>query len=202
MPTTYLPWKSVNYILRSPLTMKSGQNCLVKWQIANDSEKYMWHEAVIKSVEGETLTVIWKEGQWKGHETDRLPFDWILVNDDITAVRKDMAEVKQNVKDLADTMRKDAEAKKPVWDMFMKKLDGVAARLDILNGNLQRYWAMQNIVNYDEVNFDEELMRNSLNSLGSVHMYSRSNSPNDEDKPRYTSAPELPTFHRYGKKKQ
>ena len=117
--------------------MKKGQNCLVKWQVANNSDQYMWHEAVIKSVEGQTLTVIWKDGQWKGHETDRLPFDWVLVNDDITAVRNDMAEVKKNVKDLAEALRKDAENKKPIWDMFMQKLDGVAARLDILNGNLQ-----------------------------------------------------------------
>lgn len=179
--------------------MKKGQNCLVRWQVANNSDQYMWHEAVIKSVEGETLTVIWKEGQWKGHETDRLPFDWILVRDDITAVREDVAEVKQNVKDLADTIRKDTENKKPIWETFMTKLDGVAARLDILNGNLQRHWAMHNVVNYDEVNFDVEQMRTSLNSLGSVHMYSRTTSPNDEEVRRYTSAPQLPVFDRYKK---
>ena len=181
--------------------MKSGQNCLVKWQVANNSDQYMWHEAVIKSVEGQTLTVIWKDGQWKGHETDRLPFDWVLVNDDITAVRKDMAEVKKNVKDLAEALRKDAENKKPIWDMFMQKLDGVAARLDILNGNLQRHWQTNNIVNYDEVNFDVDQMRASLNSLGSVHMYSGRNSPTDEEPiRRYTSAPQLPVFGKYKRK--
>ena len=178
--------------------MKKGQNCLVKWQVANNSDQYMWHEAVIKSVEGQTLTVIWKDGQWKGHETDRLPFDWVLVNDDITAVRNDMAEVKKNVKDLAEALRKDAENKKPIWDMFMQKLDGVAARLDILNGNLQSHWQTNNLVNYDEVNFDE--MRASLNSLGSVHMYSGRNSPTDEVR-RYTSAPQLPVFGNYKKNK-
>lgn len=186
--------------------MKKGQNCLVKWQVANNSDQYMWHEAVIKSVEGETITVIWKEGQWKGHETDRLPLDWILVRDDITSVREDVAEVKQNVKDLTDTICRDAENKKPMWDMCMEKLDSVAARLDMLNDNLQRHWAMHNVVNYDEVNYDEvnfdvEQVRASLNSLGSVHMYSRNTSPNDEDVRRYTSAPQLPVFGNYKKNK-
>jgi len=179
--------------------MKKGQNCLVRWQVANNSDQYMWHEAVIKSVEGETLTVIWKEGQWKGHETDRLPFDWILVRDDITSVREDVAEVTQNVKDIADTIRRDADKKNAIWETFMQKLDGVTSRLDILNANLQRHWAMQNVVNYDDVNFDE--VRASLNSLGSVHMYSRGTSPNEEEPVRrYTSAPQLPVFGNYNKK--
>jgi hypothetical protein len=178
--------------------MHIGQNCLVRYPVPGRENRYKWWKAVIKSVEGETLTVIWGEGEWRGEETDKLPLDLILARDDISSVREDIAEVKQNVKDLADTIRKDIEKKKPIWDMFMKKLDGVSTRLDILNGNLQRHWAMHNVVNYDEVNFDE--MRASLNSLGSVHMYSRTNSPNVEEVRRYTSAPELPVFGNYNKK--
>ena len=188
-----------NSLIFLQLKMKKGQNCLVRWQVANDSEKYMWHEAIIKSVEGETLTVIWKEGQWKGHETDRLPLDWILVRDDITSVREDVAEVKERVSILSKEMKEVVEKREPFFNVFLTKLDGINARLDILNGNLQRHWAMQNVVNYDEVNFDE--VRASLNSLGSVHMYSGRNSPNDEEPiRRYTSAPQLPVFGDYNKK--
>lgn len=178
--------------------MKKGQNCLVKWQVANNSDQYMWHEAVIKSVEGETLTVIWKEGQWKGHETDRLPLDWILVRDDITSVREDVAEVKERISKLSKEMQEVVKKREPFFNDFLTKLDGINARLDMLNGNLQRHWAMHNVVNYDEVNFDE--VRASLNSLGSVHMYSRTTSPNDEVR-RYTSAPQLPVFGNYKKNK-
>ena len=182
------------------LNMKKGQNCLVKWQVANNSDQYMWHEAVIKSVEGETITVIWKEGQWKGHETDRLPLDWILVRDDITSVREDVAEVKERISKLSKEMQEVVKKREPFFNVFLTKLDGINARLDMLNSNLQRHWAMQNVVNYDEVNFDIDQMRASLNSLGSVHMYSRTTSPNDGEVRRYTSAPELPVFGNYNKK--
>lgn len=176
--------------------MRKGQNCLVKWQINNDPSTYMWHEAVIKSVDGETITVIWKEGQWKGHETDRLPLDWILVRDDISSVREDVMEVKKLVRDIKDH-------RQYITNTFFSKLDGINKRLDILNDNLQRHWAMQNVVNFDKVNFDEvnfDEVRASLNSLGSVHMYSRGSSPNDEVR-RYTSAPQLPVFGNYKKNK-
>lgn len=85
--------------------------------------------------------------------------------------------------------------------MMETKLDGVATRLDKLNDNLRINWA-QDLFSHDddEVNYNMDRLKASLNSLGSVHMYSRSNSPNVEEVRRYTSAPELPVFGNYNKK--
>ena len=165
--------------------MKKGQNCLVKWQVANNSDQYMWHEAVIKSVESETITVIWKEGQWKGHETDRLPFDWILVNDDITSVREDVAEVKKHLSYLRDD-------KKDFIKLFFSKLDGINLRLDKMNDHLQRNFTMGTFCD-DEVNYDMARLKESLNSLNSIHMYSG----DEEQNEKYVSNQKKSIFHRY-----
>jgi hypothetical protein len=172
--------------------MKKGQNCKVRWDSPNKPGEYIWHNAMIKSIEGDTITVIWEEG---GSEADRIPLDWVIVRDDITSVREDVKEVKDHLLHLRGE-------KEEFIKLFLSKLDGVTTRLDILNSNLQRHWETQNILDRDIVNFDVNQMRASLNSLGSVHMYSRTTSPNEEEQVRrYTSAPVLPVFDNYKKNK-
>tara|TARA_Y100000817_G_scaffold198933_1_gene155691 strand:+ start:255 stop:794 length:540 start_codon:yes stop_codon:yes gene_type:complete len=173
--------------------MHIGQNCKVRWQTEQESDTFMWHNAMIKSIEGDTITVIWEKGQWEGCESDRIPLDWVIVRDDITSVREDVAEVKERVSILSKEMKEVVEKREPFFNVFLTKLDGINARLDMLNSNLQRHWAMQNVVNYDEVNYDVSRLKESLNSLGSVHMYSG----DEEDKKKYLSNPEMPLFDRY-----
>tara|TARA_A100001015_G_C14813068_1_gene641577 strand:- start:74 stop:622 length:549 start_codon:yes stop_codon:yes gene_type:complete len=181
--------------------MHIGQNCKVRWQTEQNSDVFIWHNAMIKSIEGDTITVIWEKGQWEGHESDRIPLDWVLVRDDITSVRNDIIYIKTRLESVKSPEECMNELKK-VTDLLTEKLDGISTRLDNLNYNLQRHLAMHNVVNYDEVNFDMDQMRASLNSLGSVHMYSRTTSPNDEEPVRrYTSAPQLPVFGNYKKNK-
>ena len=78
-------------------------------------------------------------------------------------------------------------------DMMADKLDGVARRLDRLNDNLERAHAMGGLFD-DEVNYDMDKLKSSLESLGSVHMYS-SGSVNMEDSggknKKHFSTPEL-----------
>ena len=75
--------------------MHIGQNCKVRWQTQQDSDTFIWHNAMIKSIEGDTITVIWENGQWEGHESDRIPLDWVIVRDNIKTVKRDIDDVKQ-----------------------------------------------------------------------------------------------------------
>ena len=204
--------------------MHIGQNCKVRWQTEQNSDVFIWHNAMIKSIEGDTITVIWEKGQWEGHESDRIPLDWVLVRDDITSVRNDIIYIKtrlESVKSPEDCMKEiinmQASMKKEninhtniainelkkVTDLLTEKLDGINMRLDKLNTNLERSHTMQGLFDDDEVvNYDMARLKESLNSLSSVHMYSRTTSPNDEEPVRrYTSAPQLPVFGNYKKNK-
>lgn len=58
--------------------MRKGQKCMVRWQDAK-SKTFRWYEAVIKTVDDQCATVIWMDGKYKGHETDRIPLSWILI---------------------------------------------------------------------------------------------------------------------------
>ena len=77
--------------------MHIGQICTVRWQISEGSDTFLWHKAMIKSIEGDTITVIWQEDSWKGQESDRIPLDWVIVRDDLKSVRQDITEVKNLV---------------------------------------------------------------------------------------------------------
>jgi hypothetical protein len=92
-------------------------------------------------------------------------------------------------------LMKFADVQKKHTQILADKLDGVASRLDKLNANLERSHAMNGLFDEDEVNYDMLRLKESLNSLGSVHMYSG----DEEDKKKYVSNPEMPLFHRYNK---
>ena len=77
--------------------MHIGQICKVRWQTQQGSDTFMWHNAMIKSIEGDTITVIWEKGQWEGCESDRIPLDWVIVQGDITSVKRDIDDVKNLV---------------------------------------------------------------------------------------------------------
>lgn len=205
--------------------MHIGQNCKVRWQTQQDSDTFIWHNAMIKSIEGDTITVIWENGQWEGHESDRIPLDWVIVRDNIKTVKRDIDDVKQmliNHMDnstadrnkllnilrgqneiLMQTLQKsnnigfkmlheDFQRCRNLSKRMGEKMDGITSLLDRLNTNLERSHTMQNIFDDDEVNYDMERLKESLNSLGSVHMYS-----GDENEKRLS--PELPVFGRYSR---
>ena len=197
--------------------MHIGQNCKVRWQTEQNSDVFIWHNAMIKSIEGDTITVIWEKGQWEGHESDRIPLDWVLVRDDMTSLRNDVSYIKNRLETfktpeecmkeiihMQASMKKEninhtniaITALKKVTDLLTEKLDGINTRLDKLNTNLERSHTMQGLFDDDEVvNYDMARLKESLNSLSSVHMYSG----DEEDKKRFVSNPEMPMFHCYNK---
>ena len=84
--------------------MRVGQSCLVRWQ-SEDSQTYMWYEAVIKSIEQHSVTVIWKDGNFKGYETDRIPFKWILLLDSHTEQSHDIqSQILSRLNDIVSKM--------------------------------------------------------------------------------------------------
>ena len=194
--------------------MHIGQNCKVRWQTEQNSDVFIWHNAMIKSIEGDTITVIWEKGQWEGHESDRIPLDWVRVRDDMTSLKNDVTFIKNRLErfrspdecmkeiiHMQASMKKEninhtniaiTELKK-VTDLLTEKLDGINMRLDKLNDNLERAHTMGGLFD-DEVNYDITKLKSSLESLSSVHMYS-SGSVNMEDscgkKKKYFSTPEL-----------
>ena len=74
--------------------MYIGQICKVRWDSSENPGEYIWHNAMIKSIEGDTITVIWEEDSWKGRTTDRIPLDWVIVRGDITSVRDELVDIK------------------------------------------------------------------------------------------------------------
>ena len=70
-------------------------------------------------------------------------------------------------------------------------MDGVSNRLDKLNENLERSNATDGLFD-DEVNYDMHKLKSSLESMGSVHMYSSGSIDMEKSKKKkYFSTPEL-----------
>jgi len=216
-----------------------GQNCLVKWNTNNDT--YQWYKAIIKSVEGNNVTVIWENGQFEGHESSGVPIQDVLmresIRDEVVSIRLNLQNTKTLVQENSqkidillnnqDTMFKNiAErgfdkvhsllevihgshvATEKRQKALLKKFDDISGRMEKLNDNLERCHVLQPLLSdEDEVNYDLDSLKLSLESTGSVHMYTSSGSVNMEDednrKPRsgktgspssrkkYFSTPEL-----------
>lgn len=213
--------------------MYIGQDCLVRYPVPSQENIYKWHKAIVKSIEGETITVIWEEGSFAGLETHSLPLDIVIARGDIASVKQDVGEVK----DLLFNMFQQQKVTKKIFtklfdeqnnrieqiqtsrstdlnrvlNQYLKiqdkntsiladKLDGVASRLDKLNQNLDRCHIMQGIFDDDEVNYDLNKVKASLESLGSVHMYS--SGEEQVRNQRYMSNPEMPVFGGYSNNKK
>ena len=207
--------------------MYIGQDCLVQYPVPNQENMFKWHKAIVKSIEGETITVIWEEGSFAGLETHSLPLDIVIARGDIASVKQDVGEVKdllfnmfkeqkvmktnftklideQNTRieqirtsrstDLNRVLKQYLQIQDKNTSILADKLDGVASRLDKLNENLDRSHIMNGIFD-DEVNYDLNKLKSSLESLGSVHMYS--SGEEQVRNQRYVSTPEMPTFGRY-----
>ena len=216
-----------------------GQNCLVKWNTTTDT--YQWYKAIIKSVEGNNVTVIWENGQFEGHESSGVPIQDVLIresiHDEVMSIRLNLQNTKNIVQENSENIsailnnqntmfKKIAErgfdkiqqllevihgshvATEKRQKALLKKFDYIAERMDKLNDNLERCHAMKPLLSSDdEVNFDIDKLKLSLESTGSVHMYTSSGSVNmeaeDNRKPRcgktgspsskkkYFSTPEL-----------
>lgn len=226
-----------------------GQNCLVKWNTNNDT--YQWYKAIIKSVEGNNVTVIWENGQFEGHESSDVPIQDVLmresIHDEVVSIRLNLQNTKTLVQENSekidriienqDTMFKNiAErgfdkvqsllevihgshvATEKRQKALLKKFDDIAGRMDQLNDNLERCRVLQPFISSDdEVNYDIDNLKLSLESTGSVHMYTSSGSVNmneeDNRKPasgrtgsprsrkKYFSTPELGDLYSHEKLK-
>jgi hypothetical protein len=216
-----------------------GQNCLVKWNTNNDT--YQWYKAIIKSVEGSNVTVIWENGRFEGHESSGVPIRDVLIRESIrdevvsirlnlqntkTLVRENSEKIDQlllnqntvfkdlaergfdKVQSLLEVIHGSHVATERRQKDLLKQFDGIAERMDKLNDNLERCRVLQPLISSDdEVNYDIDNLKLSLESTGSVHMYTSSGSVNmeaeDNRKPRsektgspsskkkYFSTPEL-----------
>ena len=216
-----------------------GQNCLVKWN--RDDDTYQWYKAIIKSVEGNNVTVIWENGQFEGHESAGVPIQDVLmresIRDEVVSIRLNLQNTKTLVQENSqkidillnnqDTMFKNiaergfdkvqsllevihgshVATEKRQKDL-LKKFDDISGRMEKLSDNLERCRVLQPLISSDdEVNYDLDSLKLSLESTGSVHMYTSSGSVNmeaeDNRKPRagrtgspssrkkYFSTPEL-----------
>ena len=219
-----------------------GQNCLVKWN--RDDDTYQWYKAIIKSVEGNNVTVIWENGQFEGHESTGVPIQDVLIResirDEVVSIRLNLQNTKTLVLENSDKisailnnqnaffMNKDKAFEKlgnvlsyfqkahvateKRQEALLKRFDDIAERMDKLNDNLERCHVMQPLISSDdEVNYDIDKLKLSLESTGSVHMYTSSGSINMEEednrKPRsgktgsprskkkYFSTPELQNLY-------
>ena len=220
-----------------------GQNCLVKWN--RDDNTYQWYKAIIKSVEGDNVTVIWENGQFEGHESCDVPIQDVLIRenirDEVVSIRLNLQNTKTLVqensekidqllldhhhvlKDIAkhgfgkmeallEVIHGSHVATENRQKALLKKFDDIASRMDKLNDNLERCRVLQPLISSDdEVNYDIDNLKLSLESTGSVHMYTSSGSVNmnEEDnrkpasgrtgsprsKKKYFSTPELQNLY-------
>lgn len=216
-----------------------GQNCLVKWN--TDNKTYQWYKAIIKSVEGTCVTVIWENGQFEGHESSGVPIQDVLMRE---SIRDEVASISLNLQNTKTLVLENSEkisailsnqnnyfmnmgtkafdkigmmleyfqnahaATEKRQKALLKKFDDIAERMDKLNDNLERCRVLQPLISSDdEVNYDIDNLKLSLESTGSVHMYTSSGSVNMEaehnrkprsgktglpsSKKKYFSTPEL-----------
>ena len=219
-----------------------GQNCLVKWN--RDDDTYQWYKAIIKSIEGNNVTVIWENGQFEGHESCGVPIKDVLmretIRDEVVSIRLNLQNTKTMVEENSEKisaildnqtaffMNKDKAIEKMsnVLSYFqnahmatekrqkdlLQRFNDIAERMDKLNDNLERCHAMQPLISSDdEVNYDIDKLKLSLESTGSVHMYTSSGSVNMEaednrkpicgktgspsSKKKYFSTPELQNLY-------
>ena len=233
------------------LFLMIGQNCLVKWN--RDDNTYQWYKAIVKSVEGSCVTVIWENGQFEGHESSGVPIQDVLIRE---SIRDEVASISLNLQNTKTLVQENSEkisavlknqnnyfmnmgtkAFEKIGEMLeyfqnahtatekrqkalLKKFDHIAERMDKLNDNLERCRLLHPLISDDEVNYDIDHLKLSLESTGSVHMYTSSGSVNmnEEDnrkpasgktgspspKKKYYSTPELgdlyskEKLHRYG----
>ena len=216
-----------------------GQNCLVKWN--RDDNTYQWYKAIIKSVEGTSVTVIWENGQFEGHESSDVPIQDVLmresIHDEVASISLNLQNTKtlvqensekinavlhnqnsyfmnmgnkafEKIHEMVNYFQKSHAAAERRQKALLKKFDDIAERMDKLNDNLERCRVLQPLISSDdEVNYDIDNLKLSLESTGSVHMYTSSGSVNmeaeDNRKPRsgrtgspsskkkYYSTPEL-----------
>lgn len=225
-----------------------GQNCLVKWNTNNDT--YQWYKAIVKSVEGNNVTVIWENGQFEGHESSDVPIQDVLmresIRDEVVSIRLNLQNTKTLVQENSEKisaifdnqnaffMNKDKTFEKlgnvlsyfqkahvateKRQEALLKRFDDIAERMYKLNDNLERCHVLQPLISSDdEVNYDIDNLKLSLESTGSVHMYTSSGSVNmneeDNRKPasgrtgsprsrkKYFSTPELGDLYSHEKLK-
>ena len=224
-----------------------GQNCLVKWN--RDDDTYQWYKAIIKSVEGNNVTVIWENGQFEGHESSGVPIQDVLmresIRDEVVSIRLNLQNTKtlvlensekisavlnnqdtmfkniaergfNKVQSLLEVIHGSHVATEKRQKALLKKFDDIAGRMDKLSDNLERCRVLQPLISSDdEVNYDIDNLKLSLESTGSVHMYTSSGSVNmeadDNRKPRsektgsprskkkYYSTPELQDLYSHEK---
>ncbi len=219
-----------------------GQNCLVKWN--RDDDTYQWYKAIIKSVEGNNVTVIWENGQFEGHESAGVPIQDVLmresIRDEVVSIRLNLQNTKTLVQEnsekissilnnqnnyfksmgtkafdkiviMVEYFQKAHVATEKRQKDLLQRFDDIAERMDKLNDNLERCHAMKPLISSDdEVNYDIDNLKLSLESTGSVHMYTSSGSVNMEDednrkpsgrtgsprsKKKYFSTPELQNLY-------
>lgn len=220
-----------------------GQNCLVKWNTNNDT--YQWYKAIIKSVEGSNVTVIWENGQFEGHESSGVPIQDVLMRE---TIRDEVVEIRLNLQNTKTLVQENSEKISAILNNqnnyfmnmgtkafdkmeallevihgshvatekrqkdLLKKFDDIAGRMDKLSDNLERCRVLQPFISSDdEVNYDIDNLKLSLESTGSVHMYTSSGSVNMEEednrkpasgrtgsprsKKKYFSTPELQNLY-------
>ena len=148
--------------------MRVGQSCLVRWQ-SEDSQTYMWYEAVIKSIEQHSVTVIWKDGNFKGYETDRIPFKWILSMDSHT------------------------ERSHDIQSQILSRLNDIVSKMDILTDKFisQQY--------FHDDHATMESLSNSLEGLSSLEFSASNQRDFHDPNKKYHSYDACKQNNRYNK---
>ena len=115
-----------------------GQNCLVKWNTNNDT--YQWYKAIIKSVEGNNVTVIWENGQFEGHESAGVPIQDILmresIRDEVVSIRLNLQNTKTLVLENSEKIDTLLQNQNNVFkDLAANGFDKMQQLLEVIHGS-------------------------------------------------------------------
>lgn len=183
--------------------MYIGESCMVRYP---DGDRFTWYNAKIKTIQKHTVSVIWIEGEYRGSETYKIPTSELFLDE----TKNDMVSMKKNIQQVKDRLDSNSHMAKAAVDLITPLLKGILEKLDDLNKKLDtaKILFKEDMFDEDEVNYDLERLKTSLDSLGSVHMYTSSGSIDIQEankktrKKKYYSTPEFPLYVPDGKEKQ
>lgn len=180
--------------------MHTGQQCLVKWD--NNNGTHQWYRAIIKTPGASTADVIWESGDFEGYESVNIHICNIILRENIF---NEVVEIKLTVSETKELVTRNSHKIDSIiktqegfttkvgkigklvniFEKVLTRFDELNEKVDLLNRNF-----MENTIFNDEVNYDVDRLKDSLNSLASVHMYS-SGEQEPPVRKKYYSTPEL-----------
>lgn len=176
--------------------MYIGEECMVRYP---DGDRFIWWNAKIKSIQKNTVSVIWIEGEYRGTETPRVPHTELFLDETkshMESMKKDIQEVKDRVNSNSSVAKGAVELITPILKQILSKLDDLNTKLETQTNFLEdRISKAKDFFDDDVVSYDSSLNRlaDSLRGLssGSVEM---NDIPTFSNRKKYTSYDGKPRY--------